>query len=178
MQACFSDFLSPSLHVNHLTCKAASNIPAHRHNSLKSRSPGGKLASRTIVYGLSHENEDTEKHCSNHFTDDTVFICSEDDKNSEKVNKELAPSVVQSDTDLVQSDTDLVPFVIEHGDSENLLDKLNAVQLHMLAMEQWNASRVKACYKYVIMFLFIEVNVMKLCTLTKNSCSPCLAFII
>ncbi|GFS32172.1 pyruvate kinase family protein [Actinidia rufa] len=33
------------------------------------------------------------------------------------------------------------------GNRGDLLDKLKAVQLHVLAMEQWNASRIKLCHR-------------------------------
>ena len=35
-------------------------------------------------------------------------------------------------------------------DEANLLDKLKAARLHVLSSEQWNASQIKLCHRYII----------------------------
>ncbi|KAK4493403.1 hypothetical protein RD792_017696 [Penstemon davidsonii] len=128
--ASFSDFTSPTLHgkSTSLTCKSVFKVPVHGKNMLISRSTIGRIASKTVAYGIPHEN------------DDPVLICSEDDWSTEEPDTETALPLGQSSIDLQQT-------VLKQGNQENLLDKLKAVQLHILAMEQWNASRLKMCHR-------------------------------
>ncbi|KAA8533628.1 hypothetical protein F0562_030938 [Nyssa sinensis] len=62
------------------------------------------------------------------------------DESSKDLEKEDVASLSCSAANLPQSAEIL-------GNQGNLLDKLKAVHLHVLAMEQWNASRLKLCHR-------------------------------
>ncbi|KAI3458024.1 hypothetical protein Pfo_014687 [Paulownia fortunei] len=114
-----------------LQCKSGTEVPACRNHILLFQGRG-KLTPRTAAYGMPPEHDDAKKWSSPHLTDDQVFICPEDDEHSEEPRKETA---------------DLQPNVAKLGNQESILDKLKAVHLHILAMEQWNASRLKMCHR-------------------------------
>ncbi|KAG8390395.1 hypothetical protein BUALT_Bualt01G0078900 [Buddleja alternifolia] len=137
--ASFSDFTSPDIYgkATFLPCKSDNKVPARRNRVLLLQSPGGKFTTRTVAYSMSREHNDADKQRSRHFTNDPVFICPE---GSEKPGKE-------TDASLVMSGTDLQPTAAKRRNQESLLDKLKALQLHILAMEQWNASRLKMCHR-------------------------------
>lgn len=86
------------------------------------------------------EHDDAQRRSSPHFSDDQLFACPENDGHPQEPRKERAAS-------LMQSGTDLQPNVGEPGNQESILDKLKAVHLHILAMEQWNALRLKMCHR-------------------------------
>ncbi|KAL3630685.1 hypothetical protein CASFOL_023669 [Castilleja foliolosa] len=100
----------------------------------------GKYAPRIAVYSVPPEHDGAQRQNSPHLTDDQVLMGPGDDADSEKPRMESAVSVIQSDTDLQ-------PSVAEQGNQDSVLDKLKAVHLHILAMEQWNTSRLKMCHR-------------------------------
>ncbi|KAL0299665.1 UNVERIFIED_CONTAM: Spermine synthase [Sesamum radiatum] len=123
-----------------LSCKFGPKVPCHKDHILLSQGWGQKLTPRTVAYGMPPEQDDAQRRSSPHLTDDEVFVCPEDDECFEEQRNETAAS-------LVQSSIELQATVAKLGNQESLLDKLKAVQLHILAMEQWNASRIKTCHR-------------------------------
>ncbi|KAL0400618.1 UNVERIFIED_CONTAM: Plastidial pyruvate kinase, chloroplastic [Sesamum latifolium] len=138
----FPDSTSIFLHGNStfLPCKFGPKVLCHKDHILLSQGWGRKLTRRTVAYGMPPEQDDAQRRSSPHFTDDEVFICPDDEECFQEQRKETASS-------LVQSSTELQATVEKLGNQESLLDKLKAVQLHILAMEQWNASRIKTCHR-------------------------------
>ncbi|XP_011076014.1 plastidial pyruvate kinase 4, chloroplastic [Sesamum indicum] len=138
----FPDCTSIVLYGNStfLPCKFGPKVPCRKDHILLSQGWGQKLTPKIVAYGMPPEQDDAQRRSSPHFTDDEVFICPDDDECFEEQRKETAAS-------LVQSSTELQATVAKLGNQENLLDKLKAVQLHILAMEQWNASRIKTCHR-------------------------------
>ncbi|KAL3653612.1 hypothetical protein CASFOL_003293 [Castilleja foliolosa] len=100
----------------------------------------GKHAPRIAAYSVPPERDNVQRQNSPHLTDDQLFMGPEDDDHSDN-------PMIQSSVSVMQSDTDLQPSVAELGNQESVLDKLKAVHLHILAMEQWNTSRLKLCHQ-------------------------------
>lgn len=100
-----------------------------------------KLALRTATYCMPPEQNDAKKKSSPHFTDGQVFLSPNDDDYPKQPRKEAAASLIQSGFDLETN-------ILNLGNRETFLDKLKAVHLHILAMEQWNVSRLKMCHRY------------------------------
>lgn len=108
----------------------------------------GNLALTSIVYAIRKENDEPERGGSSACADDELLLTgSEKECSSKEQGKEVFVSLLHSKTDLPQNIENL-------GNQGNLLDKLKAVHLHVLAMEQWNASRLKLSYRYIFLFLF------------------------
>ncbi|KAL7106949.1 hypothetical protein ACP275_06G023500 [Erythranthe tilingii] len=135
----FPDFTPLILYGNSviLPSKYGSEVSSSRSHIFLCQGRG-KLTSRTAAYSMPPEQNDAHRQGSPHFTDDQVFLFSEDDLKEPR--KGTSPSLVQSGVDF---QTNISKF----GDEETLHDKLKAVQLHILAMEQWNASRLKMCHR-------------------------------
>ncbi|CAA0824670.1 Plastidial pyruvate kinase 4- chloroplastic [Striga hermonthica] len=98
-----------------------------------------KLATRIAARSLPPERDNAHMGSSPHLTDGQAFVSPEEDENSREQRKETAV--------LMQSDANFQPNAAEHGNRESVLDKLKAVHLHFLAMEQWNSSRLKTCHQ-------------------------------
>ncbi|KAK6135350.1 hypothetical protein DH2020_030910 [Rehmannia glutinosa] len=137
----FPDFTPFVLYGNStfLPCKSGTEFPACRNHILLFQGRG-KLTPRIAAYGMPPEHDNAQRRSSPHFTDDQLFVFPEDDGHSEEPRNETAASLTQSGTDLQSN-------VANKGNQESILDKLKAVQLHILAMEQWNASRLKMCHR-------------------------------
>ncbi|KAG6383235.1 hypothetical protein SASPL_157018 [Salvia splendens] len=73
--------------------------------------------------------------CSPDFCDDP-----ERDEDHKEPKKERASSRMHSSIDLQQ-------IAEKQGNKVTMLDKLKTVHLHILAMEQWNASRLNMCHR-------------------------------
>ncbi|KAM7467709.1 hypothetical protein LguiB_015271 [Lonicera macranthoides] len=101
----------------------------------------GTLALTSIVYAIRKENDEPERGSSSACADDELLRTgSEKEHSSKEQGKEEFVSLLHSKTDLPQNTENL-------GNQGNLLDKLKAVHLHVLAMEQWNASRLKLSHR-------------------------------
>ncbi|KAM7463699.1 hypothetical protein LguiA_031820 [Lonicera macranthoides] len=101
----------------------------------------GTLALTSIVYAIRKENDEPERGSSSACADDELLLTgSEKEHSSKEQGKEEFVSLLHSKTDLPQNTENL-------GNQGNLLDKLKAVHLHVLAMEQWNASRLKLSHR-------------------------------
>lgn len=151
-----SDFVHPNSYgkLTVLPCKSSTKLTACRNNILLFQRPGGKLALRTVAHGMSHDN--AESYRSHQSTDDPLFICPEDDGNSQEPGNDDSVSICPKNDGNSKSPRkdsqvnqmfDFQPTVTKPVNQDNLPDKLKAVQLHILAMEQWNASRLKMCHR-------------------------------
>lgn len=120
-------------------CISFSEVVGYRNHILLFKGQGGKLTPKTITYGLSRERDDTQGQGYPGFADNQVFICPEDDGHSEEPTEERATSPVQSSDDFETAS--------ELEKQEHLLGKLKALHFHVLAMEQWNSSRLKICHR-------------------------------
>ncbi|CAL5367526.1 unnamed protein product [Camellia sinensis] len=101
-------------------------------------------APTTIVFAIPNENDEAERGISHTFTDDQMLTASENNGNFKDPGDEVVASLSQLGSGLSQNAVSL-------ENQADLLDKLKAVELHVLAMEQWNASRLKLCHrKYLV----------------------------
>ncbi|PIM97562.1 Pyruvate kinase [Handroanthus impetiginosus] len=113
-----------------LPCKSGTDVPVRRNQILHFQGRG-KLTARTVAYGLPSDCNDTQRKRAPYVGDDG---------HSEEPRNETASA-------LEQSEIDFQPTVAKQGHQDSVLDKLKAVQLHILAMEQWNALRLKMCHR-------------------------------
>lgn len=101
----------------------------------------GSLTPRTLVFAAQKESDESESGSSQSCIEDQMHMAPEYNDGSRDPDVEVA-SITLSEADLSQS-------AVQLGNQGNLLDKLKAVHLHILAMEQWNASRIKLCHRYI-----------------------------
>lgn len=117
---------------------------AARDKSLTGRA--GYLAQTFTVSANLNDNNEPGRGCSNACASDTFLTNSQTNQSSKDAREAVTSSLLYSGSECVLSGRNLK----NHG---NLLDKLKAVHLHVLAMEQWNASRLKLCHRCVFLFL-------------------------
>ncbi|KAL7003585.1 pyruvate kinase [Sarracenia purpurea var. burkii] len=125
--------------LTHLACGLNSKKPVFRDKvsqpfPRRRRNP----APRTIVFAIPNENDEGEGGISHACTDDSVL--SKNDRDFRDTGDEVVAVASQPGSVFSQNSVDL-------GNEGNVLDKLKAIQLHVLAMEQWNASRIKLCHR-------------------------------
>ncbi|KAL6508341.1 hypothetical protein OROHE_021883 [Orobanche hederae] len=137
----FPDFTPPILngYSTFPSCKSGTGFSACRNHVCRFQGRG-KLTPRVAAYSVPPEHDSAQRRNAPHLTDDQVLMAPEGDGYSEESTKETAASLMPSGADF-QSDCG------EHGNQESVLDKLKAVHLHILAMEQWNLSRLKMCHR-------------------------------
>ncbi|XP_057480139.1 plastidial pyruvate kinase 4, chloroplastic-like isoform X2 [Actinidia eriantha] len=124
----------------HLPCGVHFKKPVFRDKTVQllarqKRNPGY----RTIVFSILNENGEAGGF-SHACADDSMRTASEDNENVMDSQDEVVAVLSQSGSGFYQNAVDM-------GNQGNLLDKLKAIQLHVLAMEQWNASRIKLCHR-------------------------------
>ena len=124
-----------------LPCRVHFKKPVIRDKTVQllarqKRNPGH----RTIVFAILNENDEAGGF-SHACADDSMRTASEDNENVMDSRDEVVAVLSQSGSGFYQNAVDM-------ENQGNLLDKLKAVQLHVLAMEQWNASRIKLCHRY------------------------------
>ncbi|XP_042503707.1 plastidial pyruvate kinase 4, chloroplastic isoform X2 [Macadamia integrifolia] len=105
----------------------------------------GYLNTSPKVFAKRNDNIEHERGCSKPQTDDevlpSVMVASGDIQSPEKPDM----VVVASDPHL---SLNLTQGILEDPINRvNLLDKLKAIHLHLLAMEQWNSSSLKLCHR-------------------------------
>lgn len=142
----FSNFTSSNLRekFTHVPCTFDAKKSVFRDKSLTGHK--GYLALTFIVSATRNENDEPERGGSNACTNDTFLTNSKNNESSKDPGEAVVTSLLYSGADCDISPEDL-------GNQGNLLDKLKAVHLHVLAMEQWNASRLKLCHRFVFLFL-------------------------
>ncbi|CAK9187734.1 unnamed protein product [Ilex paraguariensis] len=137
-----SDITPFNLHgkFTHFPCIHHVKTPGFKDQIIQlfTRSKGNQ-ASRTVVYAISNKDE-PDKSGSRFCTNDTMPSTPENIVSSEDPGKEAVAVLLHSGADLPQGAQTL-------ENKENLLDKLKAMQLHVLAIEQWNASRLQLCQR-------------------------------
>ncbi|XP_047260319.1 uncharacterized protein LOC124893340 [Capsicum annuum] len=105
-------------------------------------SNNGSLARKNIIFAIPNERDDTEKEGSDYYINYPVIVDQKEDRSS------CAPGM-RTPFPLLPCG-ELIPRSNEINDKEDgLLAKLMAVHLHVLAMEQWNSSKLKMSHKYV-----------------------------
>ncbi|XP_021300591.1 plastidial pyruvate kinase 4, chloroplastic [Herrania umbratica] len=98
------------------------------------------LARKTAAFSIPNENNEAERSRSCACSDDQVLMPLENYNSSCHVDGEAVDSLSKSEAGFFQR--------VEHlGNQASVLDKLRAVYLHVLASEQWNASRLKLSRK-------------------------------
>lgn len=96
----------------------------------------------TTAFATPNENDEGERSGSHACSGEQVFVPLENNYSSNDLDEEAAGSLPESGSGVFQ--------MVEHSvNLASLLDKLKALHLHVLASEQWNASRLKLCHKYV-----------------------------
>lgn len=120
--------------------------------------PEGKA--NYLAYATQHENDETERSGWKQYAEDkmlnSIFQSSGSDVSLEDSVAEFVDVASNSEEDPnCLSSTRQVVMGQPVNSQGNLLDKLKAVHLHILAMEQWNASRLKMCHRYVMTFPFL-----------------------
>ena len=99
----------------------------------------GSPAPKTLVFAMQKESDESESCSSQSCIEDQMHLENKDGSRDPEVE---VSSITLSEAYLSQSAEML-------GNQGNLLDKLKAVHLHILAMEQWNASRIQLCHRYI-----------------------------
>ncbi|PHU14218.1 Plastidial pyruvate kinase 4, chloroplastic [Capsicum chinense] len=103
-------------------------------------SNNGSLARKNIVFAIPNERDDTEKEGSDYYINYPIIVDQKEDRSS------CAPGM-RTPFPLLPCG-ELIPRSNEINDKEDgLLAKLMAVHLHVLAMEQWNSSKLKMSHK-------------------------------
>lgn len=103
------------------------------------------------VCATSRNDGEPEESVTTACTNFKVLADTEKFESSRDAGVEVVTSILCSGADL--------NFKAENlGNQDKLFDKLKAVHLHILAMEQWNASRLKLCHRFVIMFYKIKID--------------------
>ncbi|KAK6250716.1 hypothetical protein SCA6_004721 [Theobroma cacao] len=98
------------------------------------------LARKTTAFAIPNENNEVERSGSHACSDDQVLMPLENYNSSGHLEGEAVDSLSKSEAGFFQR--------VEHlGNQARVLDKLRAVYLHVLASEQWNASRLKLSHK-------------------------------
>ncbi|KAJ9539592.1 hypothetical protein OSB04_026098 [Centaurea solstitialis] len=92
----------------------------------------------SIVSAIQNGNDEPESTVGAYADDQSVIIL-KNGRNSNDPGKEAVASSLYLSEDRLQNAQVL-------GNQGNLLDKLKAVHMHALAMEQWNACRLKLCH--------------------------------
>ncbi|XP_022736957.1 plastidial pyruvate kinase 4, chloroplastic [Durio zibethinus] len=98
------------------------------------------LTWKTIAFAIPNENNEVERSSSHACSDDPMLMPLENNHSSSDLDEEAVSSLSESGAGLFQRVEDSVS-------QSSLLEKLKAVHLHVLASEQWNASRLKLCHK-------------------------------
>lgn len=116
--------------------------------------PEGKA--NYLAYATQHENDETERSGWKQYAEDkmlnSIFQSSGSDVSLEDSVAEFVDVASNSEEDPnCLSSTRQVVMGQPVNSQGNLLDKLKAVHLHILAMEQWNASRLKMCHRNYLM---------------------------
>ncbi|XP_047967219.1 plastidial pyruvate kinase 4, chloroplastic-like isoform X2 [Salvia hispanica] len=119
----FPDLTAVNLYGNSsfLPCKSGTKAPDYGDHILLLQGRG-KLTP-IAAYSMPPERKDAHLQCS-----------------PKEPKKERASSRMQSSIDLQQ-------IAEKQGNKVTILDKLKTVHLHILAMEQWNASRLNMCHR-------------------------------
>uniref|UniRef100_A0A5B6ZTL7 pyruvate kinase n=1 Tax=Davidia involucrata TaxID=16924 RepID=A0A5B6ZTL7_DAVIN len=133
-----SDFTFPNLRgkFTHQPCRIYVKRPVVQFLARRK----GNLVPMTIVSAVPNESDEPERGGSHACTDDIMLSALGNDGSSKDTRKEVVGFLSHSGADISQS-TEIL------GNPGNLLDKLKAVHLHVLAMEQWNASRLELCHR-------------------------------
>ncbi|KAE8694699.1 Plastidial pyruvate kinase 4 [Hibiscus syriacus] len=98
------------------------------------------LTMKTAAFAIPNENDESGRSGSHACSDDQVLMPFENNYSSSDLYEEAVDSVPESGSGVFQ--------MVEHSvNLASLLDKLKAVHLHVLASEQWNATRLKSCHK-------------------------------
>ncbi|XP_039035636.1 plastidial pyruvate kinase 4, chloroplastic-like [Hibiscus syriacus] len=98
------------------------------------------LTMKTAAFAIPNRNDESELSGSHACSDDQVLMPSKNNYGSCDLYEEAVGSLPESGSGIFQ--------MVEHSvNLASLLDKLKAVHLHVLASEQWNASRLKICHK-------------------------------
>ncbi|XP_059629084.1 plastidial pyruvate kinase 4, chloroplastic-like [Cornus florida] len=150
-QALFSNYVSQTTNSSDLTssnlrgkftlvpCRPRVKRTVFRDQTFQfSLRQKGNPVPRTIVFAIPKGNDEVERGGSHVCADDLMLYALENDEISKVPDKGGVAFVASSGADVSGSAEIL-------GNHENLLDKLKAVQLQVLAMEQWNSTQVKLC---------------------------------
>ncbi|CAN4087073.1 unnamed protein product [Withania somnifera] len=116
-------------------------IPGFKESIFQSvASNNGNLARKSIVFAIPNEWDDTEKEGSDYYIDYPVIVDQKEDGSS-------CPPEIGTTFSLLPCGEGIPKSNEINGKEDSLLAKLMAVHLHVLAMEQWNTSKLKMSHK-------------------------------
>ena len=136
--------------LKHLPCGLHVKQPAHVFRLLVTN--GRNQKPRTLGFAVPNGNNKAERDSSH---DDPVLVLSKNNKSS----KDLDVEGVASSS---HSQANSYPNSEQPGSQGTLLDKLRAVHLHVLASEQWNASLLKLCHRYILVTFRIQFIILRI----------------
>ncbi|WCJ36816.1 pyruvate kinase family protein [Euphorbia peplus] len=105
-------------------------LTVHRRNS----------KSRALVFCIPDEKDQAMRSSSYNCADDQMQLPLEETKSYDNSDVEIVSCTSYSDVNLSQT----VALLDRQG---SLFEKLQAIQLHVLASEQWNASKLELCHR-------------------------------
>lgn len=132
-----SVFVASNIHDKPLrsTCGAHAKTLVSRGKVVQTLKGRKQAIPLTFIVSAIRNGNDEHESIVGAYSEDQSLTSSENDK--EIVDSSLYPSEDHSQHSQIL------------GNQGNLLDKLKAVHMHALAMEQWNASRLKLCHRYI-----------------------------
>ncbi|KAF5771440.1 putative pyruvate kinase [Helianthus annuus] len=124
----------------HLSCGLDAKILVSRGKMFQGLRRHKQAFSLTFIVSAIRNGKDEHESIIGAYSDDQSLTIS---KSSHKANDTTKESVASS-LYLSEDHSQHAKILENHG---NLLDKLKAIHMHALAMEQWNASRLKQCHR-------------------------------
>ncbi|XP_065868234.1 plastidial pyruvate kinase 4, chloroplastic [Euphorbia lathyris] len=136
----FLGFAFSNLKVNpaNVPCALHGRLPSCIIQSLYVHRRNSK--SRASVFCIPNEKDQAVRSSSYNYADDQMQLALEKSKSSDNSDVEIVSSTSYSDINLAHT----VALLDRQG---SLLEKLQAIQLHVLASEQWNASKLVLCHR-------------------------------
>ncbi|XP_076957820.1 plastidial pyruvate kinase 4, chloroplastic-like [Bidens hawaiensis] len=122
----------------HLSCGLNAKILVSRSEMFQSLRTHKRVFPLTLIVSAIRKGNDEHESIVGAYSDDQSLTISNDSRKANDSSKEVAAAA-----SLYPSE-DHAKLVGNHG---NLLDKLKAIHMHALAMEQWNASRLEQCHR-------------------------------
>ncbi|XP_071705799.1 plastidial pyruvate kinase 4, chloroplastic [Rutidosis leptorrhynchoides] len=160
-----SSFVSPNLHDKLLYLSRgidAKRLVSRRKIVPNLRGRKGALPLTFIASAIRNGNEEHEVIVgATAFSDDQSLAISDNSSNTSDSDKEIVASSLYLSEDRSQH----AHILSNHG---NLLDKLKAVRMHALAMEQWNASLLKLCHTRHVVSAVNLIHYLALTSLDVN----------
>ncbi|XP_076909093.1 plastidial pyruvate kinase 4, chloroplastic-like [Bidens hawaiensis] len=121
----------------HLSCGLNAKILVSRSEMFQSLRTHKRVFPLTLIVSAIRKGNDEHESIVGAYSDDQSLTISNNSRKNNETSKEVAAASLYPSEDHAK-------ILGNHG---NLLDKLKAIHMHALAMEQWNASRLKQCHR-------------------------------